>query len=90
MCQPSPAAPWSEKEAGRNLDDHHHAGDGNHDMGTAFAFCEVRSRNRANGGNGNARPVHLPEDSAIIATSAKKPHKWPTINLDEAEREISA
>ena len=76
------------KKAGRNFDYHHHPSDGDDDTGSAFAFREVAHEIVRMAETGMLGPVHLPEDSAIIATSAKKPRNWSTINLDEAEREL--
>src|SRR5205814_4003771 len=75
-----------EKTSG-NFDDHHHAGNGNDDVRSTFAFGEVAHEIVRMAETGMLGPVHLPEDSAINATSAKKPRNWSTINLDEAERE---
>src|SRR5260370_1814003 len=75
----------ARKKAGSNFDHHHHAGDGNHDMGTALAFREVAHEIVRVPKTGMLGPIHLPEDSAISATSAKKRGKWSTINLAEAD-----
>src|ERR1700731_2989154 len=76
------------KNAGGNFDHHHHAGDGNHDMVTAFAFREVAHEIVRVPKTEMLGPINLPEDSAIIATSAKKRGNWSTINLPEAESEV--
>jgi len=76
------------KNAGGNFDDHHHAGDGDDDAGAAFAFREVAHEIVRMAETGMLGPVHLPEDSAIIATSAQKRGNWSTINLPAVEREV--
>src|SRR5438132_9174506 len=59
------------KNASGNFDDHHHAGNDNHDVRSAFAFREVAHEIVRMAETGMLGPVHLSEDSAIIATSAK-------------------
>src|SRR6267143_6292736 len=76
------------KKAGRNFDYHQHASDGDDDVRAALAFRKIAHKIVRMPKTGMLGSIHLPEDSAIIATSAKKPGNWSTINLPAVEREV--
>src|SRR5256885_15043274 len=69
------------EKTGANFDDHHHAGNGNDDARSAFAFREIAHEIVRMAKPGMICPMHLLEDSAIIAASANKALNSPTMNL---------
>ena len=75
MCAHVPAVGQQRhrvrKKAGRNFDYHHHPSDGDDDARATLAFREIAHEIVRMPETGMLGPVHLPEDSAIIATSAK-------------------